>query len=250
MDIGTRISDPVEHMVVNEFARLAPITDVERSYLFSQLEKKRRHEAGHELIKQDQRLDGPIILLRGWICLAALLPDGRRQILDFYLPGSLVGFCSRPGARAKATYLSLTPVEIASVPGFCHLDEGKYDRLLQALFSVEEECEQRLCNQVTRNGRQSAVESVASLLLELHSRLENTGQTNGHEFTFPLTQEMMADALGLSVVHVNRTLQQLKRRNMIAVKGVHIEIRDFGELNALAHGLPTRGGSSLSRELE
>src|SRR5215471_11541703 len=108
MDIGTRISDPVEHLVVNEFARLAPISDSERAYLFSQLEKKRRHEAGHELIKQGQRLDGPLLLLRGWICQAALLPDGRRQVLDFYLPGNLVGFCSRPGARAKATYLALT----------------------------------------------------------------------------------------------------------------------------------------------
>src|SRR5438477_13007642 len=96
-------------------------------------------------------------------------------------------------------------------------ERGGLDR---ALWASEEEMEQRLINQIIRNGRQSAMESVASLIVELYARLHRANETYDNVLTLPITQEMMADALGLSVVHVNRTLQLLKRRKIIASKGV------------------------------
>jgi CRP-like cAMP-binding protein len=81
-----------------------------------------------------------------------------------------------------------------------------------------------LQNQLVRVGRQTAYERTAHLLLELYHRLKAVSFTQGNGYVLPLTQEMMADALGLSVVHTNRTLQHLRRDKMIETHGSAITI--------------------------
>jgi CRP-like cAMP-binding protein len=79
-------------------------------------------------------------------------------------------------------------------------------------------------NQLVRVGRQAAYERLSHLLLELLFRLRAVSQVHGNSFVLPLTQETLSDALGLSVVHTNRTLQQLRRDRQIEMKNSSVTI--------------------------
>ena len=153
----------------------------------------------------------PRVVLAGWGCRSATLPDARRQIFDFVLPGDVVAtaFHERPLNRLQVQ--AITPVRLvpAHAIGF---DDAMMTRAFASLAGEEEE---RLLDQIVRLGRQTAYERTIHLLLELCRRLSLVGLAKDGSFEFPLTQAVIADALGLSIVHVNRTLQQLRRERMI-----------------------------------
>jgi CRP-like cAMP-binding protein len=83
-------------------------------------------------------------------------------------------------------------------------------------------------------GRRSAPERVAHFLLELLTRLQQLGLAEGETYRFPLTQEIIADALGLSVPYVNRILHQLRNEGLVKIKNQRIYIQNIEELTALA----------------
>jgi CRP-like cAMP-binding protein len=89
-------------------------------------------------------------------------------------------------------------------------------------------------DQVVRLGRRSALERLAHLIMEVHERLQRTGLADRATLPWPLTQEAMADVLGLSIVHVNRTLQQLRREGLITLRAGRAVIPDVERLAALA----------------
>ena len=98
--------------------------------------------------------------------------------------------------------------------------------------------ETRLFDHIVRLGRQSAFERVTHLLLELHERLAVVGLAFENRFPLPLTQEVLADALGLSIVHVNRTLQQLRRGGLIDTRAGWVTLRDHEQMASLANFRP------------
>jgi CRP-like cAMP-binding protein len=211
------------------------LNEPEKRHLPRHFDGKRRHPAGHELIAVGAPLNAPMLLLSGWAAQVIYLPDGRRQVIDFCLPGELLGYCSRP-AKAKAAFVALTVVDVVAASALLEFPRAprEYDAVVAALHNVEEAHERRLIAQIVRNGRQSAVERLASLLCELFDRVRESGHAEGSKFAFPITQEMLADALGLSVVHVNRTMQQLKRAHLIATDGTSLEIMNVSGLQSLA----------------
>ncbi len=177
---------------------------------------------GTELLAEGEVLDNSRVLLSGWACRHRILPDGRRQIFEFILPGDLYGLCHRPRAIALTNTVALTEAVIgdASILSDAILRKAqRYPDLVEACYISASFDEAYLLNQLVRSGRQSAYERVAHLVLELHHRLSLVGLTNARTFSLPLTQEMLADALGLSIVHLNRTLQQLRREGLISFKG-------------------------------
>lgn len=91
--------------------------------------------------------------------------------------------------------------------------------LWEALTLASRHDEMRLLDQVVRLGQQTAPERIASLMLELHNRLLQVRQADADSFPMPLTQEHLACTLGLSLVHVNRSLQQLRRMGLLEVRG-------------------------------
>jgi CRP-like cAMP-binding protein len=177
---------------------------------------------GTELLAEGEMVDNSRVLLSGWACRNRILPDGRRQIFEFIVPGDLYGLCHRPQAIALSNAVTLTEAAIgdASVLSDAILRRAqRYPSLVEACYISASFDEAYLLNQLVRSGRQSAYERVAHLVLELYHRLGLVGLTHARTFSLPLTQEMLADALGLSIVHLNRTLQQLRREGLISFKG-------------------------------
>jgi CRP-like cAMP-binding protein len=198
-----------------------------------------RH-AGTELVREGQALDAPMLLLEGWAVRQRILPDGQRQIFGFVLPGDPIGLCDRPDGHAIAATMALTDVTVAAMPVLAEalwrrigaLHQWGRDRL-----SLEE---RGLYDQVVRLGRQSAYQRLVHLILDFYYRLSHAGLAQDRGFAMPLTQEVLSDALGLSTVHTNRTLQQLRREGMIESHGQHVRLLDIGRLAQISDYHPPR----------
>jgi CRP-like cAMP-binding protein len=169
-----------------------------------------------------------IVVVSGWIAETRILPDGRRQIFAFLLAGDVasVSGASDMGNRA---FVALTNVEIADAAAI-----ATSDRASASIADAIRRGEERLFDHIVRIGRLTAKERVLHLLLELHDRLEVIGLVKAGAFRLPLTQEMFADALGLSVVHINRTLQQLRREGMLTLGRGSVTLHQRQKLAALA----------------
>ena len=190
----------------------------------------------------------PRYILAGWAFRQRLLPDGRRQIFSFLLPGDGVGVSLRVGPLAAASTLALTRLSLVDAADLLQptalMACPELREHLDAAATYEEGL---LLDHVVRLGRQTAYERVSHLLLELHERLQAVGLAQAGGYDAPLTQEVMADALGLSVVHINRTLQQLRRERTIVFEGGRVTLLEPNVLAAVADYTPARPGGAYGR---
>lgn len=230
-------------MLLHRLSRFAHLAPNEVALVGSLSTRSEDYPAGTELVAEGQSLDSPRLLLSGWACRFRMLPDGRRQIFEFILPGDIYGLCLRPQAIALTTAVALTPVVIADASALGEAIMQKpeeFPGLTAALHSTASLEEAYLLNQLMRVGRQTAYERTAHLILELHERLGVVGLAEETTVPIPLTQEIMADALGLSVVHLNRTLQQLRRNQLIEFKSGQVRLLQPEQLAGIADFRPPR----------
>jgi CRP-like cAMP-binding protein len=205
----------------------------------------RQHGARTELCAEGA-VALPRALVTGWACRQRVLSDGRRQIVTFLLPGDIYGAAPSPTLPSTCAVVALTAVEtVDATPLRTAAEEPStpHPGIARALRVLNQLDEVLLRDQIVRLGRQTAYERVAHLLLELRDRLTVVGLAEGDRFALPLTQEVLADALGLSIVHVNRTLQQLRRDGAVEWKNGVVTLLKAELLQGLADWapLPLRG---------
>jgi CRP-like cAMP-binding protein len=176
---------------------------------------------------------GDILFLReGWAYRYRLLGDGRRQVVNFLVPGDLVGPFT-PTAKQFAATLTGSSVcrvsrrDLADATRECPAFSAAVEALIAAEFDL-------LAERTVSLGRRNAKERLAHFLLELLDRLDRVGLVTDNSFEFPLTQEMTGDALGLSVVHVNRTLRALREAGCATVGFGRATIHDRETLSLMA----------------
>lgn len=155
----------------------------------------------------------PHVIATGWVGLAHQMKDGGRQIVQLLLPGDVVGLGPQPMPGLVA--FALTSVATLPLPEIHNAPADDRTGLAARRDAfLAEQCFLHL-NHIVRLGRSSAYCRVANLLAELHWRLAQRGLATSSSFVLALTQEHIGDTLGLSYVHVNRTLQQLRREKLI-----------------------------------
>jgi CRP-like cAMP-binding protein len=196
--------------------------------------------AGTEIFVEGQLLNCPLLLLEGWAVRQRVLSDGRRQIVSFVLPGDVIGLCERTDAVALCSTIALTDVTFASMPVLADALRAKSGALYRWSRETMAAEERGLYDQVVRLGRQSAYERLVHQLLDFYYRLRNADLLDGHSFVLPFTQEVLSDALGLSTVHTNRTLQQLRREHLIESHGQTIRLINLPRLAELCDYQPPR----------
>lgn len=206
---------PVE-VVVRRLRSLSHLSENELSLVHNLTERRDRQSAGEQLAGEGQNGVRPRFLVSGWACRQRLLPDGRRQIFSLMVPGDSFGFGPRPQLAGITALTGLETVDAHAVQDA--IRTGAAPGLARAIAASELLNDALLLDHAVRLGRLTAFERVAHLLLELQQRLEVVGLGDQQRFPMPLTQEIMADTLGLSIVHVNRTLQQLRRSHMIELR--------------------------------
>ncbi|TAK47611.1 MAG: Crp/Fnr family transcriptional regulator [Xanthobacteraceae bacterium] len=170
----------------------------------------------------------------GWLFRYKILHNGDRQIMDFILPGQIFGLQACLFKTALYSVAAATDVLLSSV-SLEAIDRVFEDNppLARALF-WSAACESAIiAEHLIDTARRSAYERVSHFLLELLVRLKATGVVEGMSFEMPLTQELIGGALGLTTVHVNRTLRALREDGLIAIEGRRVTILDFEALSLI-----------------
>lgn len=217
-------------------SRYMPLTAEDRAALtMLQVGPICTKEARADLAREGENPTVIRLLVSGWACRYKDLPDGRRQIVGFFLPGD---FCDLSvyilseldhsiGALTPVRYFELLPHQFQQV-----IDERPH--LLRALLWHEMVASGIQREWLLSIGQRTPVERLAHLFVELYSRLKAVGQAQDHCFDFPITQHNLAEANGLSLVHVNRTLQEMRRDGLIELAERQLRILDFDRLKRVA----------------
>ena len=196
---------------------------------------KRHFRTGTTLVGEGDPPIGLIVVLDGVLCRYRITPDGRRQILTFVLPGDICGIHHSLVQRTDHAIATIGPSSISTVgreklfnllTDTPWLNETLWWSNLQEL-SVERE-------HLVSLGRRNAHARVASLVCELVWRMRLAGLSDGHEVRLPMTQTDLADAVGLTAVHVNRVLHDFRKQHLISLSRRRLELLDFGRLVRIA----------------
>ena len=211
------------------------LSDAEIEFLNALHDPKRKLGRRREIIVAGHRYDQLLILCSGLVSRYKGLPDGKRQVLNLGLPGDFIGFPSCMFDVAVNSVASLTDVVVApvSLERLASLFTC-FPRIGAALF-WSSACEAAMNGEHLVNlGRRSAYERLAHLILELLVRLRTVGLTDGMSYVLPLTQELMADVLGLSGPHVNRMIRCLREEGLATIDDQRVVIHDLELLSSLA----------------
>ena len=226
-------------MMVNAFTtkleRWERLSENERASLegiSGRVEKVRRHQ---QLIEEGDNPRVVILVLEGWAIRYKVLPDGKRQIVAILLPGDLCDIHIFILDHMDHGISMLTDGKVARIPQNAMLaviDERP--AIARALWWATLVDEAVLREWLVNVGGRDAYSRVAHLICELHVRMSNVGLVTEGLMSLPLTQEHLAQALGLTAVHVNRMLRRLRQSSLITFKAFRLQILDLNGLVAAA----------------
>jgi CRP-like cAMP-binding protein len=233
---GTRVSERTTDVVIRRLSAFRKISLEAAAGLEDAIRGRIIvASAGQELSCEGDPIDRIRIILSGWMARYKTLEDGRRQIVNFVLPGDTCDAFIYLLRRMDHSIVSLT----AST--FAEIDRERFEafvasgRTLAEAFWCETLSNAAIQREWTMNlGRRDAFERVAHLLCELIERLRPVGLWDGNSCAFPVTQLDLADATGLSVVHVNRTLQELRSSRLIVLRDRILTVNDLDALKGAA----------------
>ena len=191
--------------------------------------------ARDDVIVQGDRTGGVKLLLDGFACRYKTLEDGRRQIVAYFVPGDLCDLRVFILKRMDHSIGAIAPSRVATIsPDNVLMLMQTYPTLTRALWwsTLVEEAIAR--EWIVNVGQRNARERLAHLFCELLYRFRAVGLNDGLSCTLPLTQVELAETLGLSTVHVNRTLQELRRRKLITLNGGTLTIQNLRALEELS----------------
>ena len=196
---------------------------------------KRRFDRHRDIIVQGHSYRSVFILCSGFAWRYKILPDGKRQVLSLGLPGDIIGFPACFFEKAVNATGSLTETVVAAVPfNVLHDLFARFPRVATALFWTVAGEAAIYGERLVDVGRRSAYERLAHLILELLVRLRAIGLVEDMSYILPLTQELIADVLGLSAPHVSRMLRLMRDEGMIGIEGHRLTVLDLESLTLLA----------------
>ena len=190
--------------------------------------------AGTVIVRQDEPHDFVHVLFTGWTARCRILPDGTRQLIAIFLPGDIFGVKSLFMHTQPDAVMALSDVTIGSINHKAAHELAAIDPkvALRLMFQLGEE-ERRLHNWCVALGR-PGIERMAMLLLDLQGRLDRLGLLQGDGFHLPMTQQDVGDRTGLSYVHVNRVLRDLRERGVVTWQRSIVTIHDLSQLKKIA----------------
>ncbi len=213
------------------------------------LDWKQRYRQGQyaippktQIYTEGQVLDEAYTLFRGWVALTKTLPNGKRQILRIALPGDFLGYqpsqLDRPSNHSAVTLTECVVCLFprASVETMVFEQPDLARRLIQIYQGYMAYCQEH----TTSIGQRSAKQRIAELFLDLYYRLRRRGQVQGDRMPLHLTQEDIADVVGITSVHVSRVMRQLREAGLIHCHGHTLTLLDEAELVRVAGVNPER----------
>lgn len=213
--------------IIRHFEHYAALSEEEKDLLGSLEKSPREFKKNHEVWQQGSDSSHFYTVRRGWACSYRDMEDGSRQVLDLYVPGDIIGLREFAFRRRITNLKVLSDAELCAFPKRRLGEVFAASNLLCNLFFMISARDQAiLLERLINLGRRSAREKLAHFLLEMAHRLDKTCADIDNCNYLPLTQVVLADALGLSSVHVNRTLQEMRQQEFLSLSPSGIEILD------------------------
>ncbi|HET9446948.1 MAG TPA: Crp/Fnr family transcriptional regulator [Steroidobacteraceae bacterium] len=231
--------EPSTSRLVRRLSTLQPLSAEEAHALEAAAGPVRLHRPHEDLVREGESASHIGLLLTGFAYGCRVLADGRRQILSYLIPGDL---CDPRLLLLPAAVYTVSTLTTSNVVLFGReqLQEVllKHPRLGRALcwLALQEELISR--EWLVNVGQRTAIERLAHLFCEIFARMQAVGLTDGGRCELPLTQVELADTLALSTVHVNRTLQELRRQGLVSMSSGMLEIHKLDALQSLAMFAP------------
>lgn len=211
------------------------LTEFEQQALLEAVSDVREAGGGETLVHAGDRLHVGTVLLEGIVGRVRDLSDGRRQIIELHVPGDFFDLHAFLLKKLEHNVEALTPIRVATVPhDRLRTITERWPHLARLLWTstLLDAAIQR--EKILSIGRRSAIGRLAHLLCELHARFKVVGMTDGDSYALDLTQAQLADVAGLTQVHVNRTLKELRDRGMVTFRNGCVRIADWAGLTAVA----------------
>jgi CRP-like cAMP-binding protein len=229
----------VESALARKLGRFFPLGPDELAALAGLEAHPRPVAAGAGLVRERETGQRAFVLQQGWACCYKLLPDGGRQVIDVRLPGDFVGLRSVLLRTADHSADAVTDAVVAEVPARRMLEVFHgLPRLGATILWAASRDEAMVVEHLVGVGRRDALARTVHLLVELGLRLRLIGMGSEAGYACPLSQYVLADALGLTAVHLNRTLRKLRELKLATFRDGEVAIHDPARLRELAghHG--------------
>jgi len=227
-ELRSEVSDSAQELLIRKLGSIGELSDRQRDALH-RLEAARVSVNAHtDIVREGDRPSSITVLLAGLCCRYKLVTDGRRQITSFHIPGDVPDLPSLFLSVADYNVCSLAPSQLAAIPHTAMLALFHEQPDLAHLFWRGTLIEAAIFREwMVGIGRRSAFTRIAHLFCELIVRMQAVGLASGYTIELPLTQTDIADALGLSTVHVNRTLQEIRAAALIELGRGKLVARDW-----------------------
>lgn len=223
------------HLLILKLENFAELSDEERRGLHEAAGPVRAYGSHEDLIREGEQATGVAVVVSGFACRHKMLPDGRRQIIGYFLPGDMCDARVFILKKMDHTISTLAPSSVAVLSRESILDlTSRYPRLTRAFWwntLVEEAISRQWLVSI---GQRTALERIAHLFCEIYVRLQAVGLATPEGCELPVTQSELADTVALSTVHVNRTLKELRRVGLVSMSNKSLVIHDFAGLRSLA----------------
>ena len=210
------------------------LTYAERDALRWLERREKQFIAGKVVVREGEETENLYIVASGWLHGSLRLQDGSRQILRFYFVGDLTNAFSIAWGQSAATLTAVSPCTLYQLPraalGRLFRDHPRLGALLYGISASEHVA---LADRLSSIGRTAGMYRVATLLLDIRSRLRVVDGLTGATFELPLTQQDLGDAVGLTKAHVNRSLKSLEATGLLERDGKIIRIKDVDALSKL-----------------
>lgn len=203
--------------LIRRLESIAPVSDEERQAIAALPITVRDLRADQDILRDQDRPSQCCVILEGFACRYKLLPGGRRQIVSFHIPGDIPDLQSLHLEIMDHNLGTVVASKVAFIPHeTVRLFLRAHPRIAD-VFWRETLIDAAVFREwVVNVGRREAYGRIAHVLCEVYVRLRAVGLVNGQSYLMPVTQAELGDATGMSTVHVNRTLQELRRDGLIS----------------------------------
>lgn len=232
--------DAAGNLLVRKVASLAELSAEERHALENLPMSVRTIPARQDIVRVGDRPSHCCLVLAGFAFRYKLISDGRRQILNVHVPGDIPDLQSLHLPVLDHNLAALTPL----TAGFIHHDavhevNARFPRIVGALWRDTLVDAAILRERIVSIGQRDGLTRTAHFLCEIFMRLAAVDLASGGAAAMPITQVEIADALGLSPVHLNRMVRELREQRLITLDGQRLEILDWDALARLGDFDPT-----------
>jgi CRP-like cAMP-binding protein len=222
------VSSTNNNPLIRKLDHLFPLSGEELQILESACSRIVQFHADQDIVCDGDRPKACNLLLEGFVCRYKLTAEGKRQIMSFQFPGDIFDAQSFILEEMDHSIGAITSCKVALIPHETMLEITEtYPRITRAVWKDTLVDAAVFREWMTSIGRRSSYQRIAHLMCEVFVRLDVVGLAHGHTIEWPFTQTEIGDALGLSNVHVNRTLQQLRKASFITLESSRLTIHDW-----------------------